>query len=173
MIDMNKMLILIVTLFFAACGVAPDRETSESVKQVQGAAVTDQSSGIDVKVTKNGTTHAAFQSISDISGVGAQLVQDHLSVEIMSRDNKWVLMIEVPEAKEGTYRLADKKETGNAMIILTGDDRMLKPNTGELKLNEMSETYCSGSFTGTGTDWTGNKYSYEGRFSRVKVIRQE
>jgi len=59
------------------------------------------------------------------------------------------------------------------MIILTGDDRMLKPDTGELKLNEMSETYCSGSFTGTGTDWTDNKYSYEGRFSRVRVIRQE
>ncbi len=170
---MNKMLILIVTLFFVACGVGTDRETSKSVKQVQEAAAGDRSSGVDVKVTKNGTTYAAYQSVSDVSGVGAQLEQDHLSIELMSLDNKWDLTIEVPEAKEGTFRLADEKETGDAIILLTGDDRFLKPDTGELKLDQMSETYCSGSFTGTGTDWTGNKYSYEGKFSRVKVIRQD
>jgi len=171
---MNKLLILIATLFFAACGAAPDKvPSSESNKQTRGETPTGQPSGIDVKVTKNGAKLAAFQSASDNTGVGAQLVRDHLSVEIMSPDQKWVLSVEVPDAKAGVYRLTTKKEDGKAMILLMGDDRMLKPSTGELKLTEVSETHCSGSFMGLGTDPTGYKYSYEGKFSRVKVIRQE
>ena len=50
---------------------------------------------------------------------------------------------------------------------------MVRANAGELKLSEVSESYCSGSFKGTGTDATGNKYTYEGKFSKVKAIRQE
>lgn len=50
---------------------------------------------------------------------------------------------------------------------------MVRADTGELKLSEVSETYCSGSFTGKGKDATGNKYTYEGKFSRVRAHRQE
>ncbi len=172
---MNKMLILIATLFLAACGAAPDQTTpsSEPVKKAQGETATGQPSGIDVKVTRNGEALAAFKSPSDFSGVGAQLVKDHLSIEIMSPDNKWVLTIDVPGAKAGVFPLSGAKEAGKATIILLGDDLFVRVSAGELKLNEASESFCSGTFTGTGTDTMGNKYSYEGKFSRVKVIREE
>lgn len=173
---MNKMLILIATLFFAACGAAPDQTSSrESAKQTQGEASTGQPAGIDVKVTRNGKPLAAFQSASNNTGVGAQLVRDHLSVEIMSPDQIWVVSVEVPDAKAGVYRLADMGQKGKAMVRLTGgeDAMMVRADTGELKLSEVSETYCSGSFSGNGTDAVGKKYTYEGKFSKVKVIRQE
>ena len=171
---MNKMLILIITLFLAACGGAPDQTpSSEPVKQAQGKTATGQPSGIEVKVTRNGETLAAYQSPSDFSGVGAQLVKDHLSIEITSPDNKWVLTIDVPGAKAGVFPLSGAKEAGKATIILLGDDLFVRASAGELKLNEASESFCSGTFTGTGTDTMGNKYSYEGKFSRVKVIREE
>jgi hypothetical protein len=54
-----------------------------------------------------------------------------------------------------------------------GNEMMARADSGELKLSEVSETYCSGSFMGKGTDATGNKYTYEGKFSRIKAFRQE
>lgn len=66
---------------------------------------------------------------------------------------------------------------GKAMILLTGgnegNEMMARADSGELKLSEVSETYCSGSFMGKGTNATGNKYTYEGKFSRIKAFRQE
>lgn len=50
---------------------------------------------------------------------------------------------------------------------------MVRAHTGELNLDELSESYCSGSFKGTGPDATGNTYTYEGQFSRVKARRDE
>ncbi len=173
---MKKMLILVAILFFVACGSATDQSSSTgSAKQTRGEATTGQPSGIDVKVTRNGATLAAFQSTSDIAGVGAQLEKNHLSVEIMSPDQLWVVSIEVPDAKAGVYRLADMGQKGKAMVRLTGgeDAMMVRADSGELKLSEVSETYCSGSFSGKGTDAVGKKYTYEGKFSRVQVIRQD
>jgi hypothetical protein len=169
-------LILIATLFLAACGAAPDQApSSESTKQTRGETAVGQPSGIDVKVTRNGKTLAAFQSASDNTGVGALLVGDDLSVELTSPDQKWVLSISVSRAKAGAYRLAGLREAGKAMILLTGGDEamMVRADSGELKLSEVSEGYCSGSFKGTGTDATGNKYTYEGKFSRVRARRDE
>ncbi len=102
------------------------------------------------------------------------LVGNDLSIEITSPDQSWVLSIGVP-AKAGAYRLAGMRENGKAMILFTGGEEamMVRADTGELKLSEVSETYCSGSFSGKGTDATGNKYTYEGKFSRVKAFRQE
>jgi phosphate-selective porin len=173
---MKKTLMLVATLFFAACGGATDQSSSTvSAKQTQAEASTGQPSGIDVTVTRNGKSLAAFQSAADMAGIGAQLEKDHLSVEIMSRDNKWVLLIEVPDAKAGAYRLTGMGEKGKAMVRLTGGDdaMMVRADSGELKLSEVSETYCSGSFTGKSTDATGNKYIYEGKFSKVRVIKQD
>ena len=173
---MNRMLILIAAIFLAACSAAPDQAPSnDSAKQTQGGTATGQPSGVDVKVTRNGTTLVAFQSASDNTGVGALLGKDDLSIEITSPDQKWVLSIGVSGAKAGVYRLAGLREKGKAMILLTGgeDAMMVRADTGELKLTEVSETYCSGSFKGTGKDATGNKYTYEGKFSRVRARRQE
>ena len=174
---MNKLLILIAILCLASCGAAPEGQTpsSDSAKQTRGEATPNQPSGIDVKVTKNGKTLVAFQSASDNTGVGALLGKDDLSIEITSPDQNWVLSIGVSGAKAGVYRLAGLREEGKAMILLTGgeDAMMVRANTGELKLSEVSETYCSGSFTGKGTDATGNKYTFEGKFSRVRARRHE
>ena len=91
----------------------------------------------------------------------------------MSPDNKWVFSVEVPGAKAGAYGLTSENKAGKAMIRLMGDDVMVRADTGQLKLTEVSDTYCSGSFNGTSTDLTGNKYSYEGNFSRVRVVKQD
>jgi hypothetical protein len=175
--DMNKMLLLMATIFLAACASAPEESpSSESAKQTRGETATNQPSGLEVKVTKNGAALAAFQSASDNGGVGALLGKDDLAIEITSPDRKWVLSIGVSGTKAGVYRLAPLREAGKAMIILTGGDddvMMVRAETGELKLSEVSETYCSGSFMGKGTDATGNKYTYEGKFSRIRASRQE
>ena len=169
-------MILIATLFLAACGAAPDQApSSRSATQARGESTSGQPSGVDVKVTRNGKPLAAFQSVSDNTVVGALLIGDDLSVELTSPDQNWILSISVSGAKEGAYRLAGLREAGKAMILLTGGDEamMVRADSGELKLSEVSEGYCSGSFRGTGSDATGNKYTYEGKFSRVSARRQE
>jgi len=175
--DMNKLLILFAILFLASCGTMPQDPTpsSDSAKQARGETATGQPSGIDVKVTQNGKPLAAFQSASETTGVGALLTGDDLSIELTSPDQKWVLSISVSGVKTGVYRLATLREAGKAMIILTGggEAMMVRAHIGELKLDEVSESYCSGSFKGTGTDATGNMYTYEGKFSRVRVRRDK
>jgi hypothetical protein len=61
------------------------------------------------------------------------------------------------------------------MIILTGGDEamMVRAHNGELQLDEVSESYCSGSFKATGNDATGKTYTYEGKFSNVRARRDE
>ena len=173
---MNKMLLLLAVLLLTACGAAPDQvPSSDSSKQTRGETASGQPSGVDVKVTRNNKTLTAFRSAGDNTGINALLAGDELSIEITSPDQKWSLTITVPRAKEGAYRLAPIRENGKAMIGLAGGDDMMMvvANAGELKLDELSESYCSGSFTGTGRDSTGNKYTYEGKFSKVRARRQE
>jgi len=132
--------------------------------------------GIDVKVTKNGEPLAVFKSASDATGVEALHSGDDLSIDLTSPGQKWILSISVSGAKTGVYRLAELREAGKAMIILTGGEdepMMVRAHSGELKLDEVSESYCSGSFKGAGPDATGNTYTYEGKFSRVRARRQE
>jgi hypothetical protein len=172
---MNKLLILFAILFLASCGATPQDPTpsSDSVKQKRGETATGQPSGIDVKVTQNGKPLADWKAASEATGVGALLTGDDLSIELTSPDQKWVLSISVSGVKTGVYRLAALREAGKAMIILTGggEAMMVRAHIGELKLDEVSESYCSGSFKGTGTDATGNMYTYEGKFSRVRARR--
>jgi hypothetical protein len=172
---MNKLLILFAILFLASCGATPQdpTPTSDSVKQKPGETARGQPSGIDVKVTQNGKPLADWKAASEATGVGALLTGDDLSIELTSPDQKWVLSISVSGVKTGAYRLAALREAGKAMIILTGggEAMMVRAHIGELKLDEMSESSCSGSFKGTGTDATGNTYAYEGKFSRVRVRR--
>jgi hypothetical protein len=174
---MNKLLILFAILFLAACGATPQDPTpsSDSVKQTRRETATGQPSGIDVKVTQNGKPLADWKAASETTGVGALRTGDDLSIELTSPDQKWVLSISVSGVKMGVYRLAALREAGKAMIILTGGDEamMVRAHIGELKLDEVSENYCSGSFKGTGTDATGNTYTYEGKFSRVSARRDE
>jgi len=174
---MNKLLILIAILFLVSCGGTPQPPTpsSDSAKQPRGETATGQPSGIDVKVTKNGEPLAAFQSASDNTGVEALHTGNDLSIDLTSPGQKWILSISVSGAKTGVYRLAALREPGKAMIILTGGDEamMVRAHTGELNLDELSESHCSGSFKGTGTYATGNAYTFEGRFSRVRARRDE
>lgn len=176
---MNKLLILFTALFFASCGGAPkDRTPSgDTDKQTRGkeSTIANQPAGLDVKVTRNGKTLTAFKSASDNTGVGALLAGNELSIEIASPDQSWVLNISASRAKEGVYRLAPMREDGKAMIVLAGgeEDMLVRADTGELKLDEVSDRYCSGTFKGTGKDATGNKYTYEGKFSRIRATRQE
>ncbi|HEX6189730.1 MAG TPA: hypothetical protein VFZ40_16765 [Pyrinomonadaceae bacterium] len=128
-----------------------------------------------MRVTKNGKALADWKSASDATGVEALHTKDDLSIDLTSPGQKWVLSISVSGAKTGVYSLANLRESGRAMIVLTGGDEpmMAAAHTGELKLDEMSESYCSGSFKGRGTDGAGNTYTYDGKFSRVKARRHE
>jgi hypothetical protein len=178
---MNKLLILSAFLFLSSCGVTPQDSTrstpsTNSTTQTRGEIATGQPSGIDVKVTKNDEPLAVFKVASDATGVEALHTGDELAINLTSPGQKWILSITVSGAKTGVYSLAPLREAGKAMIVLTGGDdeaTMVRAHTGELKLDEVSESYCSGSFKGTGPDATGNTYTYEGKFSRVKARRHE
>lgn len=175
---MSKMLLLAAVIFFTACGSTKDKSpASKADKPAQGESTSGQADGIDIKVTKNGAPLMAFQTANDNAGEGALLTGKDLSIELSSPDRKWDLMISVSGAKVGAYPLADVAKNGKAAIRLTGgeDDNLMmtRADNGELKLDELSETSCSGSFKGTGSDATGNKYTYEGRFSRIKAFRQD
>lgn len=169
---MKRLLILIIALLLSSCGsVAGDPPSAgKSAKQTSESDAAAQLTSTEVKVTKNGKTLTSFQSVN----ATALLVDNDLSIEIISPGQNWVLSLSSP-AKTGSYRLAAMREKVKAMIVLTGGEeaRLARANTGALKLNEVSEAYCSGSFTGSGTDATGNKYIYEGKFSGIRATRQK
>jgi len=69
-------------------------------------------------------------------------------------------------AKPGEARLNFMTEGPPALIPAKGE-------VGEVNLDEFSETSCSGSFNGTGTDIKGARFEIEGRFSKLVVKMPE
>lgn len=109
-------------------------------------------------------------------GVGAIFDGKLLQMYLASPDNKHVLTVDIKGTKAGVYPLTTQYEPakpGEARLnFMTEVPPVLIPGSGEVKLVEFSEMSCSGSFTGTGTDIKGAKFSIEGSFSNVVVKKQ-
>ena len=169
---MKKVLLLMIALCFASCTAATTdvSKSSDASKTARGESSSGRTASVDIKVTKNGKPLATFQTANN-ANVSGIVTDDDLSIEISDADRKTHLSISVSGTKAGTYRLADTYQTGKAMLLLTGGDdaMMLRPDTGELTLDEVNDNHFSGSFTGKVTDATGKKYVYEGKFSKVRA----
>ncbi len=173
-----NLLILVVTFLFTACGgsVPADRGTSPVSDRPSTQAVKTEDSHWEVKVTKNGAVLASYMQ-AGARGVGAIFDGKLIQMYLASPDNKHVLSIDIQGSKAGVYPLPTQYETAKAgearLNFMTEAPPALIPGKGEVKLNEFSETSCSGSFAGTGTDIKGAKFSIEGSFSKLAVKRHE
>lgn len=173
-----NLLILFVTFLLTSCGgSAPadggknqvsDRSSTQPVK-------TDDS-GWEVRVTKNGAELASYKQVG-ARGVGAIFDGKLIQMYLASPDNKHVLTVDIQGSKAGFYPLPTQYESAKAgearLNFMTEGPPALIPAKGEVKLDEFNETSCSGSFTGTGTDIKGAKFTIEGSFSKLVVKKHE
>lgn len=160
-------------------GVATDAPqppiTPEAAVPTVGEAVQPDASGYEVNVTKNGTELAAYKQVGARSA-SASFDGDLVQIILASPDNQHVLTIDIQAAQAGTYPLApqyDAPKAGQARLnFLTAAPPALIPAVGEVTLSEFTEQFCSGSFTGTGTDIKGDTFSIEGNFSKLVVATE-
>jgi hypothetical protein len=169
-----NLLILFLTFLFTSCGgTAPaDGGKNQVSNRSSTLAVETEDSGWEVKVTKNGAELASYKQVG-ARGVGAIFDGKLIQMYLASPDNKHVLMIDIQGSKTGFYPLPTQYEAAKAgearLNFMTEGPPALIPAKGEVKLDEFSETSCSGSFTGTGTDIKGAKFTIEGSFSNLVV----
>ena len=169
-LKMKYQAIMLVTLLFTACGVSvPDSGGGKNQVSDPSStqAVKTDSSGWEVKVTKNGAELASYKQVG-ARGVGAIFDGKLIQMYLASPDNRHVLTLDIQGAKAGVYPLATQYEPakpGEARLnFMTEAPPALIPAKGEVKLDEFSETSCSGSFTGTGADIKGAKFTIDGTF---------
>jgi len=172
-------LVLLVALLHAACGSVSQGGgvvTNQVSERSPTQALKTDDSLYEVKVTKNGDVLATYNQKSS-RGVGALFDGKLIQMYLASPDNKHVLMIDIQGSKAGVYPLPTQYEAAKAgearLNFMTEAPPALIPDKGEVKLDEFSETSCSGSFTGTSTDIKGAKFSIEGRFSKLAVKKAE
>ncbi len=169
--------LIVMVLFVTACGgsVPGAGVTTQVPEQSPAQAVQSDASGYDVNVTKNGTELAAYQQVGARGG-GATFDGNLIQIILASPDNQHVLTIDIQAAQAGTYPLAPQYEAAkpgqSRLNFLTEAPPALIPAVGEVKLSEFTEQFCSGSFTGTGTDIEGATFSIEGSFSKLVVTKQ-
>jgi hypothetical protein len=168
-----------VALLHASCsGVSQGGSvvTNQVLERSPTNAVKTDDAFYEVKVTKNGAELASYKQVG-ARGVGAIFDGKLIEMYLASPDNKHVLTIDIEGSKTGVYPLPAQYETAKAgearLNFMTEAPPALIPGKGEVKLNEFSETSCSGSFAGTGTDIKGAKFSIEGSFSKLVVKKHE
>lgn len=174
--DINTLLLFVTLLSIACGGSLPGSGGANQVSERSSTqAAKTEDAAYEVKVTKNG---AALASYNDKGPRGVAMFDGKmLLMYLASRDNKHVLTVEIHGSKTGVYPLAkqyDPAKSGEARLnFMTEGPPALIPAKGELKLDEFGETSCSGSFTSTGTDIKGAKFSIEGSFSKLVVKKAE
>lgn len=171
-------MILFVTILLTACGggVAPGNGVTNQSDRSSTQAVKTDSSGWQVKVTKNGAELASYKQVG-ARGVGAIVDGKLIQMYLASPDNRHVLTIDIQGSKAGVYPIATQYEPAKPnearLDFMTEAPPALIPAKGEVRLDEFSETSCSGTFNSTGTDINGAKFSIEGSFSNLVVKKHE
>lgn len=168
-----KLIFLFVTFLLTACGSsAPGNSGTNPFSDRSSTQAVKEDSRWEVKVTKNGVELASYKQVG-ARGVGAIFDGKLIQMYLASPDNKHVLTVDIQGSKAGVYPLATQYEPaklGEARLnFMTEAPPALIPAKGEVKLDEFSETSCSGSFTGTGTDIKGAKFTIDGTFSKLAV----
>ncbi len=171
-------LTLVVTFLFTSCGgSAPGNGVTNQVSERSSTqSVKTEDSGWEVKVTKNGAELASYKQVG-ARGVGAIFDGKLIQMYLASPDNKHVLTIDIQGSKAGVYPLSTQYEAAKAgearLNFMTEAPPAIIPAKGEVKLDQFNETSCSGSFTGTGTDIKGARFSIEGSFSKLVVKKHQ
>lgn len=87
---------------------------------------------------------------------------------------KQMLMIVVEEQKAGVYQLDGSWGAKDKLSVMFTTDVLPTPSLafdkGELNITELTDKYCSGSFTATGTAGNKKGYSVEATFSKLPVV---
>jgi hypothetical protein len=173
-----NLLIWFMTFLLTACGGASTGNdmTTQGLDPSSTQPVKSDGSGWEVKVTRNGAGLASYKQVG-ARGVGAIFDGKLVQMYLASPDNRHVLNVDIQASKTGVYPLATQYEpakTGEARLnFMTEMPPALIPAKGEVKLDEFSETSCSGSFIGTGTDIKGAKFTISGNFSKLAIKRNE
>jgi len=156
------------------CSLSNKGTTGQGPGQPTTPSARAADSGYEVTVTKSGAVLASYNQVG-ARGKGALYDGQSIQLILASPDNKHVLMIDIQGAKTGVYPTpADTgaAKAGEARLHFTTEEPpILIPVKGETKLTEFNEEYCSGSFTATGTDINGAKFSIEGSFSKIQVMK--
>ena len=82
---------------------------------------------------------------------------------------KDVLNVDIGGAKVGVDRVSNNGVPGNARLEYLSDPDDLVYSQGELKLTDFNDKLCSGTFTATGSNVQGAKFSVEGSFTRMPI----
>lgn len=165
-----KNFIAILSLFFMACGAGssdPNDRNTASDSQIETTPSSQKNfSKAQIKITKNGETIADFEA----PGASALLDEGHLSIEFNSPDRRHSLMVEIENAQTGSFPITNMTQNNKAVLNFMSDDlpSMLSPNSGNLKISEMTETRCSGTFLGN-LERDGNRFTVEGSFENISV----
>jgi hypothetical protein len=172
---MKFVLIMVSTLLLAGCDAASSDHNSatRSPAQSPATAAKTETARFEVKVTKSGQEFASYRQIGERTAV----MYDGASVMIFlgSPDNKQHLTVTLEAAKAGAYPLAPEEaapkqnEAKLEFISENADPPVLIASKGELNLDKLDDKYCSGSFTGAGTDIRGVMFTLEGSFSNMGV----
>jgi hypothetical protein len=171
--------LLILALSCAACGGAP-RIGGSTASQIpkQSSTPVAQSDGTwyEVKVVRAGSELASYKYVG-VREVGVISNGKAVTMFLNSPDNKNILTVDVRASAAGVYPLADRfgaDKPGEARLnFMTDGAPVLAPIIGEVRLDEFSDTSCSGSLSGSGTDIKGTSFSIEGTFSKLRVKRSK
>ena len=172
---MKSVLMIISTLLLAACGAAPPDQNSATRSPGQLPATSEKAATarFEVKVTRSGQEFASYRQAGERTTV--MYDGDSIMVFLGSPDNKQHLTVTLQATKAGAYPLAPEdaapkqNEAKLEFISENADPPVLVASKGELKLDKLDEKYCSGSFTGSGTDIRGVMFTLEGSFSNMGV----
>jgi hypothetical protein len=172
---MKTTLILLIGFLLVACGTTPGEWPATSQSATPSATTNARLEGkFEVKAVRNGVTIAEYRQ------TGARPVGlidgDNLTIMLYSPDDKHILTIESQTVTAGAYPFVDQNggpQQGQARMDLMTPAApvVLIANGGELRLDEVSEKSCSGSFKGTGTDVKGGTFSVVGSFSKMLLRR--
>jgi len=138
---------------------------AESVHTAAAPAGAD-GSFYEVSLTKDGAVLATYKS----GGGTARQQTGHLILELNSPDELYTVAIDVQATTPGTYPVAVEAKAGSAVVVAAGPSMMRGPmaSAGELKIDQLTDTICSGTFKAT----QGTHYLFEGKFTKIPVSRQ-
>jgi len=167
--------ILAVTLLLSACGgVAIDESAASGAGERPAAKAADTAvaSSTEVKIMKDGEALASYDNTYGEAAVDKE--GQTIGLSLNSADNKHTLMLVVEDTKAGVYPLrggwGEKDQVSVMFITVVLPTPSLALEKGEINITELSDKYCSGTFTATGTSGTKKGYSVEAVFTKLPVV---
>ncbi len=166
--------VLCASLFLTACGGASSGDNSSAsragVKSVTPSAIETAASSAQVQIKHDGKVLASYPSALPDAALDKE--NQTLGLSLSGSDSKQMLMIAIEGTKTGVYQVSGDGKSKVSVMFMT--DVLPTPSLafdkGELNITELSDKYCSGTFTATGTAGSKTGYSVEATFSKLPVV---